>query len=276
MVEPSEAVPGGRLVTLQEAADELGVHYMTAYRYVRSGQLHASKQDGRWVVDTVDLEAFTQRDRSSPAGRRLPVEERRNRLRARLLAGDGPGAWAIVEDALRASVEPGDVLTEIILPIMNDIGREWHAGQVTIAQEHTATAVARRLVARLGPVDARRGRRRGAVVLGALSTDHHDLGVAVLANLLGGDGYEARDLGGNVPLEAFVETVSSVDRVIAIVLSWSAPGREEVMRETVAGLRALDLPVIVGGPAADREAVTDAGALHAASMVEALELLDQL
>lgn len=276
MVEPSEAASGGRLVTLQEAADELGVHYMTAYRYVRSGQLHASKQDGRWVVDTVDLEAFTQRDRSSPAGRRLPVEERRNRLRARLLAGDGPGAWAIVEDALRASVEPGDVLTEIILPIMNDIGREWHAGQVTIAQEHTATAVARRLVARLGPVDARRGRRRGAVVLGALSTDHHDLGVAVLANLLGGDGYEARDLGGNVPLEAFVETVAAMDRVVAVVLSWSAPGREAVMRETVEGLRTLDLPVIVGGPAAEREAVEETGALHAASMVEALELLDQL
>ena len=31
------------VLTLQEAADELGVHYMTAYRYVRLGQLQAHK-----------------------------------------------------------------------------------------------------------------------------------------------------------------------------------------------------------------------------------------
>ena len=32
--------------TLQEAADELGVHYMTAYRYVRLGLLDAAKVGG--------------------------------------------------------------------------------------------------------------------------------------------------------------------------------------------------------------------------------------
>ena len=264
------------LVTLQDAADILGVHYMTAYRYVRSGQLHATKHDGRWMVAPGDLEAFTNRDRTSPAGRRLPIEERRSRLRARLLAGDGPGAWAIVEDALRASVDSADVLTEMILPIMHDIGEDWHGGTVTIAQEHTATAVARRLVARLGPVDARRGRRRGAVVLGAVSRDHHDLGVAVLANLLRGEGYEARDLGGDVPTEAFVETLQQADRVVAVVLSWSAPGREREVRETIAALREQGVPVVVGGPASSREVVEDLGALHAPSMADAIDVLETL
>jgi excisionase family DNA binding protein len=30
-------------LTLHEAAERLGVHYMTAYRYVRHGQLFATK-----------------------------------------------------------------------------------------------------------------------------------------------------------------------------------------------------------------------------------------
>ena len=30
-------------LTLQEAADRLGVHYMTAYRYVRTGRLERFK-----------------------------------------------------------------------------------------------------------------------------------------------------------------------------------------------------------------------------------------
>ena len=46
MVRPSasqEPDPRSRagLLSLQEAADRLGVHYMTAYRYVRTGRLRA-------------------------------------------------------------------------------------------------------------------------------------------------------------------------------------------------------------------------------------------
>ena len=38
------------LLTLQEAADELKVHYMTAYRWVRKGELEAFKAGGRLRV----------------------------------------------------------------------------------------------------------------------------------------------------------------------------------------------------------------------------------
>ena len=43
-------------MTLQEAADRLGVHYMTAYRYVRLGKLPATKVGATWVVALQDLE----------------------------------------------------------------------------------------------------------------------------------------------------------------------------------------------------------------------------
>lgn len=275
ILEEGDEEPDAHVV-LQDAADQLGVHYMTAYRYVRSGQLHAAKHNGRWMVARRDLDEFARRDRSSPAGRRLPVEERRARLRARLLAGDGQGAWTIVEDALRASVEAGEILTDIILPIMHSLGEEWHRGEISVAQEHTATAVARRLVARLGPVESRRGRRRGAVVLGSVAGDQHDLGVAVLANLLRAEGYEARDLGGNVPLSAFVEAVDAVDRPVGVVIAWSAPDRDRAIRVTVEGLRETGTEVIVGGPATDAAVVTDAGGIAAESMGHAVDLLAAL
>ena len=40
-------------VTLHEAAERLGVHYMTAYRYVRHGQLQASRTSSGWRVRRV-------------------------------------------------------------------------------------------------------------------------------------------------------------------------------------------------------------------------------
>src|SRR5690606_17133972 len=46
--------------TLREAADHLGVHYMTMYRYVRLGLIPAVKTAGSWRVTAVDLESFAR------------------------------------------------------------------------------------------------------------------------------------------------------------------------------------------------------------------------
>ena len=43
---------------LQDGAERLGVHYMTAYRYVRLGLLPAEKIGGTWTVTEGDLVAF--------------------------------------------------------------------------------------------------------------------------------------------------------------------------------------------------------------------------
>jgi excisionase family DNA binding protein len=47
---PSEH-PAAGLLGLREAADRLGVHYMTAYRYVRTGRLPATRIGAQWWVD---------------------------------------------------------------------------------------------------------------------------------------------------------------------------------------------------------------------------------
>jgi len=46
---------GRQPMTLQEAAERLGVHYMTAYRYVRTGKLPAEKVGVHWMVDRTDV-----------------------------------------------------------------------------------------------------------------------------------------------------------------------------------------------------------------------------
>jgi excisionase family DNA binding protein len=43
-------------ISLQEAASRLGVHYMTAYRYVRTGRLPARRDGAQWLVDPHDLD----------------------------------------------------------------------------------------------------------------------------------------------------------------------------------------------------------------------------
>ena len=52
-----EAAGNGQLVTLAQAAEHLNVHYMTAYRYVRTGRMIAEKRGGQWWVQPADLAA---------------------------------------------------------------------------------------------------------------------------------------------------------------------------------------------------------------------------
>ena len=97
-------------LSLSEAADRLGVHYMTAYRYVRTGRLVAEKQGSVWRVQTPSVEAMRSGQAPSggvggpPAPGRGGGRRRRHdhhlRLERRLVAGDEPGAWTIVEGAL--------------------------------------------------------------------------------------------------------------------------------------------------------------------------------
>ena len=47
----------GDEMELQTAADALGVHYQTAYRWVRSGRLPARLIGGKYVVTRHDVDA---------------------------------------------------------------------------------------------------------------------------------------------------------------------------------------------------------------------------
>ena len=52
-------------LTLQEAADLLGVHYMTAYRYVRTGRLPGTRVGAHWQVQDLYFDVL------GPAMRRV-------------------------------------------------------------------------------------------------------------------------------------------------------------------------------------------------------------
>src|SRR3990170_3863777 len=54
-------------LSLRECADRLGVHYMTAYKYVRHGRLAATKVGPEWRGLSGDLEAFLAGPASGPA-----------------------------------------------------------------------------------------------------------------------------------------------------------------------------------------------------------------
>src|SRR4051794_39840097 len=125
-------MPPSPPITLQEAADRLGVHYMTAYRYVRTGRLPARREGVQWMVDPADLQKMRAPGR--PPRRSGGVRpEGPAKLAARMVAGDEAGAWTLVEAALASGAEPTEVYLELLAPAMQVVGDGWEAETWTVA-----------------------------------------------------------------------------------------------------------------------------------------------
>src|SRR5262245_571322 len=277
------AAEGGRPLTLQEVADRLGVHYMTVYRYVRLGLLEAEKESGVWRVRPSALEDLQQPApvvELPPRGRRrAPWAER---LEHRLVAGDGRGSWIVVEAALAAGTELDEVYLDVVAPALRAIGERWVEGELDVGIEHRATVIAARLLGRLGPRLGRRGRSRGAVVVGAPAGEHHSLPLALVADVLRGSGWDVSDLGADVPARSFARVAASTERLRAVGVSISTPQSLRSGEETIASLRASvrRVPILVGGHAVVDEAHAraigaDGWARDARAMVVLLDSLSR-
>lgn len=269
------------LLTLQQAADRLGVHYMTAYRYVRTGRLPADRRGGRWSVAATDVAELARHRATSPpsvrpgslaevGGRATSsadgegaggpeavrsgedgTERYRTRLLERLLAGDEPGAWHVVESALVARIRPDRAHLDLLAPCLSEIGDRWAAGTLTVGDEHVASATAGRLAARLSPLRARRGRTRGTIVLAGAPGERHALPMTLLANVLRARGWAVLELGPDTPPGAVLDAARRSDRLQAVGVSIGSDGVVAAGTRMVAELRTglPDVLVLVGGPA---------------------------
>jgi MerR family transcriptional regulator, light-induced transcriptional regulator len=273
-------------ISLQEAADRLGVHYMTAYRYVRTGRLPARREGSQWWVDPRDLGAVARSAGRAgrPAGAVRPSRAAEvRRLEKRLVAGDEPGAWSIVEASLGAGAEPDDVLVDLLGAAMSSVGNRWEAGDYTVDDEHRATAVASRLVARLGPRFNRRGPKRRPVVLGTPPGELHGLPTAIAANLLRGRGFEVIDLGADVPADAFARAAEKATRPLAVAVAVTTGNHDRSLRAIARALKEAvpGLPFVLGGATVrDADHAARLGATwsgrEARSLAAVMEELDAL
>lgn len=269
---------------LKEVARELGVHYMTAYRYVRQGRLPATWIDNGWQVRTVDLAAYAVAlaDGAPPNARRAGIgtgdTDWASRLAPRLVDGDETGAWAVLEAAMASGVDHRGCYIDVLSGALAELGESWSDGRPEdLVDQRLAAATALRLVHRLGSRFARPGRRKGTVVLGAPAGEMHTLPVAIAADLIRLAGFTVLELGADVDGDTFVAAARRAERLVAIGLSLTTSAGVDAalaIRRQLAG----ELPgvaVLVGGQAVGNPSI--ASALGSAGWaVDGADLVDVL
>ena len=252
-------------LTLAEVAKRLGVHYMTVYRYVRTGRLRAQREGTQWVVLESELSHFdVDRHAIALAPRDGSTGDPVTRLADRLLDGDEHGAWTIAQESLAGGATPTNLYQVLFAPAMRTIGDRWARGEVTIADEHRASVVMARLIGRSGPLFRSRGTRIGTVVVGAPAGEMHGLATSLAADILRARRFDVVDLGADVPIDAFVQCVCDTNRLVAVAISVVTQGSQLSAGHLVDALRRADVraPIYVGGAGVDVASAFELGADH--------------
>jgi MerR family transcriptional regulator, light-induced transcriptional regulator len=269
-------------VNLKQAASTLGVHYMTAYRYVRQGRLAARRGGSGWVIDPNDLAVLlaTRSDPSNTSGQHPQGADWRARLRRTLVMGDEAAAWRVLEQALAAGHTPVDCYLDLLVGAIDDISSRSTLPDAPIAEEYLATATAARLVALLSARFRRPGRSRGTVVFGAPLGEHHTLAISVVADLVRLAGFSCLELGANVPPEAFAATAAGAYRLVAVGVGVSKATDLDLVRAIVDSVHEIDprIPIVLGGQGATdpATAATTGADAWAADGREAVTVITEL
>lgn len=234
-------------MNLQEAADHIGVHYQTAYRWVRGGELVARKTGRSYEITADEVHRFKEL-RSTPTDppaqlRIRSWESLRVRLIDALLEGDELVARHTTSRLFDGGVSAVDICDTLIAPALNEIGALWHQGRESVAVEHRATEICSRILASL--YSHHRGRPRGiAIVLGAPG-DAHAMPATMAAIALREDHWQVHHLGPHVPVGGVIDLARKVGAHLVIISSTF--GEQTELQAFAEHLRAEHFLVFIGG-----------------------------
>jgi len=213
------------------------------------------------------------------------VEER---IHLQILHRKPEGIQALIDDAITRR-SPVDVLNQVLLPAMKDVGDRFGAGELILPFVLQSAEVMKKAVAHLEQfLEKKEGTTKGTVVLATVYGDVHDIGKNLVKTILVNNGFTVHDLGKQVPvaniIEKAVETNADAVGLSALLVSTSKQMPfcvEELHR------RNLAFPVVIGGAAINRrfgykahfvEGVTPyaGGVFYAKDAFEGLEIVEAL
>jgi methanogenic corrinoid protein MtbC1 len=140
---------------------------------------------------------------------------------------------------IAAVLSPRDLVHEVVLPFLRSVGDSWHAGRLSVAQEHMATAAMRNLLGSLMRLQVPR-EARTLVVFATPPGERHDVGIMAAAMLAAFGGLGVVYLGADLPVEDVATAVRRTE-ARAVVLGISGAEAPGALVESVRRL-AAELP----------------------------------
>lgn len=192
------------------------------------------------------------------------------------ISGLRKDALAIVREAVRGGESLVDVYVDVFQSALYEVGRRWQTTELTIAEEHMATATTQFILSVLHDEHVRNGRSRGTAVVTGVVDEQHVVGASIVANVLDAAGWDVRFMGTNLPHDATVAGIVECQASLVAISVTMSRGVAHA-RDLIAHIRQSNANpprIIVGGAAFNRDPSlwrsigADAFATDARSVVE--------
>jgi DNA-binding transcriptional MerR regulator/methylmalonyl-CoA mutase cobalamin-binding subunit len=150
-----------------------------------------------------------------------------------------------------AMLPPPQLVSEVLQPLLREVGERWHRGELAISQERLVSTVVRRhLGLMLDAYD--RSARRAAILFATLPGERHELGLLMSAMVCASRGFKAHYLGPDLPageIARFARESGAAVVALSVVLQDRLPELPAQLHELAAGLPD-SVSIWVGGGAA--------------------------
>jgi methanogenic corrinoid protein MtbC1 len=177
----------------------------------------------------------------------VSVQAHRDAFLAALLARDSARARGAVEDALEQGVPIPDVYLEMLDPALREVGHRWAMGELNVAEEHYATAIAQSILDGLSRRITRAPKDGRLAIVSGTPEELHAVGLRMVADFLEADGWEVMLLGPGAPAHDIAALVES-EQPDLVALSTATAAAIDGVVEVLRALNALEpRPCIVAG-----------------------------
>jgi 5-methyltetrahydrofolate--homocysteine methyltransferase len=177
-----------------------------------------------------------------------------------IVDGKAQIAQSLVEDELKAGADPIALISETMIPAMDEVGKLFQEEEFFVPDLMLAARAMKAAMEPLRPLLAAAGAKPvGVVVAGAVKGDLHDIGKNLVISMLEGASFKVIDLGADVWPEKFVEAIREHHPQI-VCLSALLTTTMTAMKTTIEAIRAAGLrrevTILVGGaPISERYAI---------------------
>jgi methanogenic corrinoid protein MtbC1 len=175
-----------------------------------------------------------------------------------------PEALAFVEKVLGEGVDPMDLLGEA-KEAMNIVGQRFASDEYFIPDLVFSGVILKRIITMLEP-HLKKGQeeeRLGKVVIGTVAGDIHNIGKDLVVFMLDVNGFEVLDLGIDVPVQTFVDTIKETGTKV-VGLSGFLTLAFQSMKDTVDAIKEAELrdhvKIMIGGGQIDEQVKSYTGA----------------
>ena len=191
------------------------------------------------------------------------INEMQDKLKTAVLKGNRNGIVKITKEALESGEKPVELLNQVLLPAINQVGEYFDQGKYFLPQLIASAEAMKNSIEVLEPLlqTGSTGEEMPVVVIATVEGDIHDIGKNLVALMLKNHGFHVIDLGKDVPQAKILE-MAREHHAEFIALSALMTTTMQRMREIVAAAKqeGITAKIIIGGAVITQEYADEIGA----------------